>query len=48
MKKKAFTQELALFLSHHPGPLLGCAGKDVKTIEGDPETLYRQGLDPIQ
>jgi outer membrane protein assembly factor BamD len=24
--------------------LLGCAGKDVKTIEGDPETLYQQGL----
>jgi outer membrane protein assembly factor BamD len=25
--------------------LLGCAGKkDVKTIEGDPETLYKQGL----
>jgi len=24
--------------------LLGCAGKAVKTIEGDPEVLYRQGL----
>jgi len=24
--------------------LLGCAGKGVKTIEGDPEVLYRQGL----
>ncbi len=24
--------------------LLGCAGKEVKTVEGDPEALYQQGL----
>jgi outer membrane protein assembly factor BamD len=24
--------------------LFGCVGKDIKTIEGDPEVLYRQGL----
>ena len=43
MKKKAFLK-WALFLPITLALLLGCAGKDVKTIEGDPETLYRQGL----
>ena len=43
MKKKAFLK-WALFLPITLALLLGCAGKGVKTIEGDPETLYRQGL----
>ena len=43
MKKKAFLT-WALFLPITLTLLLGCAGKDVKTIEGDPETLYQQGL----
>jgi len=43
MKKKAFLT-WALFLPITLTLLLGCAGKDVKTIEGDPESLYRQGL----
>jgi outer membrane protein assembly factor BamD len=34
----AITIMLTLFL------LAGCAKKGIKTIEGDPETLYRQGL----
>ena len=43
MKKKTFFKggllfPIALIL------LLGCAGKSVKTIEGVPETLYRDGL----
>jgi outer membrane protein assembly factor BamD len=43
MKKKLFFKwvivlPITLFL------LLGCAKKGVKTIEGDPETLYKQGL----
>ncbi len=43
MKKKLFFKwvillSITLFL------LLGCAKKGVKTIEGDPETLYKQGL----
>lgn len=43
MKKKTFLK-WALFLPITLALLLGCAGKDVKTIEGDPETLYQQGL----
>jgi len=43
MKKKTFLK-LAILLSIALFLLLGCAKKGVKTIEGDPETLYKQGL----
>jgi outer membrane protein assembly factor BamD len=43
MKRTAFLKR-AFFFPIVFTLLLGCAGKDVKTIEGDPETLYRQGL----
>ena len=43
MKKKTLNKwvlllPIILFL------LLGCAKKGIKTIEGDPETIYKQGL----
>ncbi len=43
MKRKV-SLKWALFLPIVLVLLLGCAGKKVKTVEGDPETLYRQGL----
>jgi outer membrane protein assembly factor BamD len=45
MKKKIFLK-WAIFLPLTLSVLLGCAGKgkDVKTISGDPEILYKQGL----
>ena len=43
MKETAFLKRV-LFFPIAFTLLLGCAGKDVKTIEGDPETLYQQGL----
>jgi outer membrane protein assembly factor BamD len=45
MKKKIFFK-WAIFLPLFLSLLLGCAGKgkDIKTISGDPEPLYRQGL----
>jgi outer membrane protein assembly factor BamD len=46
MKKKPIVPVvLLLFILH--GLLFGCAGKgkDIKTIKGDPEILYRQGLE---
>ena len=36
--KWVILMSIALFI------LLGCGGKAIKTIEGDPETLYKQGL----
>jgi outer membrane protein assembly factor BamD len=43
MNKTAFLKRV-LFFPIAFTLLLGCAGKSVKTIEGDPETLYQQGL----
>ncbi len=45
MKKKKFVKWVILF-PFMLSLLLGCGGKgkSVKTIEGDPETLYKQGL----
>jgi outer membrane protein assembly factor BamD len=43
MKRTGFIKSV-LFVPIIFALLLGCAGKEVKTIEGDPETLYQQGL----
>jgi outer membrane protein assembly factor BamD len=43
MKKKIFLKWAILFLISF-SLLSGCAKKGLKTIEGDPETLYKQGL----
>lgn len=43
MKKTVFLKRV-LFLPIAFSLLLGCAGKEVKTAEGDPEGLYQQGL----
>jgi outer membrane protein assembly factor BamD len=43
MKRIVFLKSV-LFVPIFFTLLLGCAGKGVKTIEGDPETLYKQGL----
>ena len=42
--KRKISLKWVLFLPIVLVLLLGCAGKKVKTVEGDPETLYRQGL----
>jgi outer membrane protein assembly factor BamD len=43
MKRTGFIKSV-LFVPIIFALLLGCAGKEVKTIEGDPEVLYQQGL----
>jgi outer membrane protein assembly factor BamD len=43
MKKRTWFQ-LAILIPFTLFLLSGCAKKGIKTIEGDPETLYRQGL----
>ena len=43
MKKRTWFQ-LAILILFALFLLAGCAKKGIKTIEGDPETLYRQGL----
>src|SRR4030043_2387990 len=43
MKKKTFLN-WAIFLPIILFLFMGCAKKGVKTTEGDPETLYKQGL----
>ena len=43
MKKRTFLK-WAIFLSIALSLLLGCSKKGVRTIEGDPELLYREGL----
>ncbi len=43
MKKTVFLKRV-LFFPIAFSLLLGCAGKEVKTAEGDPEALYQQGL----
>ncbi len=43
MKKTVFLKRV-LFFPIAFSLLLGCAGKEIKTTEGDPETLYQQGL----
>jgi outer membrane protein assembly factor BamD len=43
MKKTVFLNRV-LFFPIAFSLLLGCAGKEVKTAEGDPEALYQQGL----
>ncbi len=43
MKKRTFFR-WAIFLPLTVSLLLGCAGKGLKTIEGNPELLYRDGL----
>jgi outer membrane protein assembly factor BamD len=43
MKKRTFFK-WAIFIPITVFLLLGCAKKGVKTTEGDPETLYKQGL----
>jgi outer membrane protein assembly factor BamD len=42
--KKRFWFQLSIFIPITIFLLLGCAKKDIKTISGDPETLYKQGL----
>ncbi len=42
--KKGIFLKWALFLPVVLFLLLGCAGKGLKTIEGDPELLYKEGL----
>jgi len=44
IKKKRAYPRWCLFLPIGLILLMGCAGKGIKTVEGDPETLYRQGL----
>jgi outer membrane protein assembly factor BamD len=43
MRKRTFPSRNFIFLIVFAF-LLGCAGKDIKTTEGDPGTLYREGL----
>jgi outer membrane protein assembly factor BamD len=43
MKKKSFPK-WAILLPVVVFLLLGCSGKGIKTIQGDPEILYKQGL----
>lgn len=44
---RRFVLQCAIFLAISVSVLFGCSGKgkDIKTIKGDPEILYRQGLE---